>query len=147
MKLSDTGLMVFKGREFTTEQMQGRSIALAEIAAYLMHNKDRLKEAQSLADDLLVESHEWAQRAKRCNDALTPGQRRTYVNILALLASQGRSPTMVELAKIDKVTSTTIRRHVQALIKKGFVQQKPNVPGGLSITNAPRGGQTGLRDV
>jgi DNA-binding MarR family transcriptional regulator len=145
MKLSDTGMMVFKGREHTTEQMHGRSIALAEVAEYLMRNKDRLKEAQSLADDLLVESNEWAQRAKRCNDALTPGQRRTYENLLGFLVAQGHSPTMVELAKMEKVTPTTIRRHVQSLIKKGFVQQQPNVQAGLSISANPRGGAAGLR--
>jgi predicted HTH transcriptional regulator len=147
MKLSDTGMMVFKGLEYTTEQMYGRSIALAELAEYLMRNKDRLTQALSLAEDWLVESHEWAQRAKRSNDALTPGQRRTYEKFLAFLASQGHSPTMVELAKMEKVTPTTIRRRVQALIKKGFVQQQPNVPAGLSISGAPRGGEAGLRQA
>lgn len=146
-QLTDSGVMVFEGRRYTAEQMQGRSEAMIEAAHFLRSESHRLKEAQALATDLVNEAQEWAKRAKRCCDALTPGQRRTYEQLLAYLALHGRSPTMVELAALEQVTSSTIHTRIRALMSKGFVCKLANVPGGLSIADAPRGGDSGQRPL
>lgn len=146
-QLTDSGVMVFKGRRYTAEQMQGRSEAMIDAAKYLQSESHRLSEAQALAGDLLNEAQEWVKRAKRCCDALTPGQRRTYEQLLAYLGLHGRSPTMVELAKLEKVTPSTIQTRIRALMNKGFVCKLANVPGGLSIADASRGGEPGQRPL
>lgn len=143
MKLSDTGVMVFEGRSYTAEQMNDRSIALQEAAQYLFRNVEQLAGAQDLANDLIAEAGEWSARIKRCSDALTTGQRRTYVNLLKHLQRNGCSPTLVELAALEGITTSTVRTRVQALIKKGFVKQIPKVRGGLSVEDAPRAGEAG----
>jgi hypothetical protein len=138
MKLSDTGVLVFGGQSYTAEQMNDRSIALLEAAKYLLLNKHRLAGAQDLADRLSAEASEWLVRVRRCTDALTPGQRRTYINLLEYLKNNGCSPTFVELAAMEGLSSTTVRRKVQVLIKNGFVRQIPNARGGLSVHDSPR---------
>jgi predicted transcriptional regulator len=146
-QLTDSGVMFFKGRSYTAEQMRGRSEAMMEAAKFLRSESHRLSEAQALAADLASEAQEWAKRAKRCCDALTPGQRRTYEQLLAYLAHHGRSPTMVELAALEQVTSSTIQTRIRALMNKGFVCKLANVPGGLSIADAPRGSDPGQRPL
>lgn len=144
-QLSDSGVMVFKGRSYSSDQMQGRSAAMIAAARFLQSQAQHLSEAQTLAADLMSEADEWAKRAKRSCDALTPGQRRTYEHLQAYMARHDRSPTMVELAELEQVSSTTIHRRIRSLINKGFVCKAPNVHGGLSTSNAPRGGEPGLR--
>ncbi|MFJ7794377.1 LexA family protein [Pseudomonas sp. NPDC096950] len=87
--------------------------------------------------------NEWSEGAKRCCDALTPAQRRTYQNIADHLKRDGKSPTMVELAALENVTTGTMAIRVTALIKKGFVKKTPYVRGGLSIVDAPRSEASG----
>ncbi|WP_133306459.1 LexA family transcriptional regulator [Pseudomonas sp. LS-2] len=114
---------------------------------FIKNESHRLKEASALATDLVTEAEEWAKRAKRCCDALTPGQRRTYEQLKGYLVLHGRSPTMVELAALEQVTSSTIQTRIRALVNKGFVSKLDNVQGGLSIADAPRGGDSGQRSL
>lgn len=143
MMLSDTGVMVFKGQSYTAEQMNDRSTALLEAAQYLSCNVEKLAGAEELARTLMAEANEWSDRARRCCDALTPAQRRTYENITEHLRRTGDGPTLVELAALESITSRTVQLRVEALIKKGFVKKVPNVRGGLSIEDAPRAGGSG----
>lgn len=144
-QLTDSYVMVFKGRSYTAAQMQGRSEAMIEAAKYLRSESRRLSEAQALSVDLVNEAQEWAKRAQRCRDALTPGQRRTYEQLQAYIAFHGRSPTMVELAALEQVTTSTIQTRIRALMSKGFVCKRAHVPGGLSLADVPRGGYLGRR--
>lgn len=144
---TDSGALVIGGRSYTSDQMQGRSAAMVAAAHFLQTQAQQLTEAEALAADLLIEAAEWAKRAKRCCDALSPGQRRTYEQLQAHLANHGRSPTMVELAEFDKVSTSTIQIRIRALVKKGFVCKAANVRGGLSITDAARGGEPGWRPL
>lgn len=139
MKLSDAGTMIFKGRTYTFEQMTARVIALEESAKFLFRNAGRLAEAEAVANDLAREALEWAGRAERCRDRLTYGQRQTYEHLVNYISDHGRSPTMVALAKMEGISSNTVRMRIQALITKGFVNQRPNVPGGLSVTHPDPG--------
>ncbi|WP_165933993.1 LexA family transcriptional regulator [Pseudomonas sp. 460] len=143
MMLSDTGVMVFKGQSYTAEQMNDRSTALREAAQYLSCNVDKLAGAEDLARALMVEAREWSDRARRCCDALTPAQRRTYENISEHLKRTGYGPTIVELAVLENVTTGTMAVRIAALIKKGFVKKAPNVRGGLSVVDEPRAGGVG----
>lgn len=143
MMLSDTGVMVFKGQSYTAEQMNDRSTALLEAAQYLSCNVDKLAGAEDLARALMAEANEWSDRARRCCDALTPAQRRSYENITEHLKRTGYGPTIVELAALENVTSRTVQLRVEALIKKGFVKKIPNIRGGLSVVDAPRAGSVG----
>jgi predicted HTH transcriptional regulator len=133
MKLSDTGTMIFRGQTYTFEQMTARVIALEESAKFLLRNSGRLAEAESVATDLAREALEWAGRAERCRNPLTHGQRVTYENLVSYIADHGGSPTMAALAKMEDISSNTVRVRIKALITKGLVNQRPNIPGGLSI--------------
>lgn len=143
MMLSDTGIMVFKGQSYTAEQMNDRAAALLEAAQHLACNVDNLAGAEDLSRALVAEASEWSDRARRCCDALTPAQRRTYENISEHLKRTGCGPSIVELAALENVTTGTLAVRVAALIKKGFVKKTPNVRGGLSVINAPRAGEDG----
>ena len=100
-------MMVFEGQSYTAEQMLGRSQALKAAAEFLQQTRPQhMSEANAVAEDLGKEADEWVERAKRCSDALSPGQRRTSEQLQAYLAQHGRSPTIVELADIDNVSAT-----------------------------------------
>lgn len=120
MPLSDAGVTIYQGREFTAEQMDGRAITLTELAKYLQRSRVCLPEAQAIAAELMVEAQDWSARAERCRDALSDGQRRTYEHLLQYLATHGRSPTMVHLAKLDGVTPSTVQLRLKGLEKKAL---------------------------
>jgi repressor LexA len=64
---------------------------------------------------------------------LTPKQLHILTRIRDLRIARGYSPTMQELADELKVSKVTVFEHVEALIKKGALQRKPNKARSLEV--------------
>lgn len=120
----------------SADQMQARSCALEEAARHLRRNADRLPEATSIADELQKDAEKWHSRAVRAQNVLTDPQRRTYNHLLDFFEVHGRSPTIVQLGKLDNISSHAARNRVLALIRKGFITKRPNAMAGLAICHS-----------
>jgi hypothetical protein len=125
-------------KKLSVDQMLARYSTLSVAAEYLRLNAGRLPEAESVANDLLVEAQRWQSRAKRAQNVLTDAQRRTYNHLLDYLTLNGRSPTIVQLGKMDNVSSNTAGIRVLALIRKGYITKTRNAKAGLAVCDSQR---------
>jgi hypothetical protein len=139
MNNSDNGASHGRQSVLSVDQMQARCAALEEAAMYLRCNADRLPEAIAMADELHKEAEKWNSRALRAQNLLTDAQRRTYDHLLDFFQDHGRSPTIVQLGKMDNISSHAARNRVLALIRKGFITKRPNAMAGLAICMERRG--------
>lgn len=69
---------------------------------------------------------------------LKDAQRRTYNHLLDYLTLNGRSPTIVQLGKMDNVSSNTAGIRVLALIRKGYITKTRNAKAGLALCESQR---------
>lgn len=118
---------------YTVEQMKGRQAALALAADLLRAHGDQLPQAEAVADELSCEAQRWHERAKRSACALSQAQLRTYNHLLEYVQTNGKTPTMTQLAKMDGVSPPSISVRVKAMEKKGVLAKTPAVHGGITI--------------
>lgn len=149
LKRTDSGMLVFKGRTYTADEMRERSEVLTLAAHFLQGQVHRMSESRAaaadlLATDLLSQAPEWIERAKRCSDRLSPELRSTYEYLVTYMTEHSAWPTTDELAAAQQVKLSTIQLRLRALVKKGFVRYKPS--GGLSLVDEAIG-RTGQRQV
>lgn len=67
--------------------------------------------------------------------SLTPRQREIYLFIDQYQEEHGYSPAQEEIADGTNMCRATLRDHLAALKKKGYISYEPNIPRSITLIN------------